>query len=271
MADCRSGVSATRPLTMVGASMPETKMDSAKSTLTPSGRRDTTSSEDGSPPPAKPDVTVAPSSGFPQPVRPSPGADEWSRAASAHPPFRFLVSQAGAALHLDRGSFTGVPRQLMSLSIHRGGCPGRYPRPWATTTALSPYRTPECSRRSRSYTDRRGDGCSVRHLSPLPGVGRDCWGGAWKVSPGPISPSTLSRSTASTIAAVAPTPDPMAGVRAVSLSPITSCADPPGSRWLRPFGPFPDRLLSPVSFEITAHHWAEVRRARTGPNFLMNC
>src|SRR3954451_12341494 len=111
-------------------------------------------------------------------------------------------------------------------------------------------------------------GCSVRHLSPLPGVGRDCWGRAWKVSP--VSPSTLSRSTASTIAAVAPTPDPMAGVRAVSLSPITSCADPPGSRWLRPFGPFPDRLLSPVSFEITAHHWAEVRRVRTGPNFLMN-
>src|SRR3954469_3082370 len=33
------------------------------------------------------------------------------------------------------------------------------PRRWATTTALSPYRTPEraCSRRSRSYTDRRGD------------------------------------------------------------------------------------------------------------------
>jgi len=125
----------------------------------PSGRRDTTSSEDGSPPPAKPDVTVVPSSGFPQPIRPSPGADEWSRAASAHPPFRFLVSQAGAALHLDRGSFTGVARQLMSLSIHRDGCPGRYPRPWATTTALSPYRTPEraCSRRSRSYTDRRGD------------------------------------------------------------------------------------------------------------------
>src|SRR3954449_11870004 len=114
-------------------------------------------------------------------------------------------------------------------------------------------------------------GCSVRQLSPLPGVGRDRWGGASKVSPGPMSPSTLSRSTASTIAAVAPTPDPMAGVRAVSLSPITSCADPPGSRWLRPFGPFPDRLLSPVSFEITAHHWAEVRRARTGPNFLMNC
>jgi hypothetical protein len=113
-------------------------------------------------------------------------------------------------------------------------------------------------------------GCSVRQLSPLPGVGRDCWGGAWKVSPGPMSPSTLSRSTASTIAAVAPTPDPMAGVRAVSLSPITSCADPPGSRWLRPFGPFPDRLLSPVSFEITAHHWTEVRRVRTGPNFLMN-
>ena len=134
----------------------------------PSGRRDTTSSEDGSPPPAKPDVTVAPSSGFPQPVRPSPRADEWSRAASAHPPFRFLVSQAGAALHLDSGSFTGVTRQLMSLSIHRDGCPGRYPRHLATTTALSPYRTPEraCSRRSRSYTDRRGDGCSVRQLSP---------------------------------------------------------------------------------------------------------
>src|SRR3954451_12080517 len=87
-------------------------------------------------------------------------------------------------------------------------------------------------------------GCSVRHLSPLPGVGRDCWGGASKVSP--VSPSTLSRSTASTIAAGAPTPDPMAGVRAVSLSPITSCADPPGSRWLRP--PFPDRLLSPRLF-----------------------
>ena len=125
----------------------------------PSGRRDTTSSEDGSPPPAKPDVTVAPSSGFPQPIRPSPGADEWSRAASAHPPFRFLASQAGAALHLDSGSFTGVTRQLMSLSIHRDGCPGRYPRHLATTTALSPYRTSEraCSRRSRSYTDRRGD------------------------------------------------------------------------------------------------------------------
>ena len=29
-------------------------------------------------------------------------------------------------------------------------------------------------------------------------------------------------------------------------------------------------LLSPVSFEITAHHWTEVRRVRTGPNFLMN-
>src|SRR3954447_24472244 len=103
--------------------------------------------------------TVVPSSGFPQPIRPSPGAGEWSRAASAHPPFRFLASQAGAALHLDRGSFTGVTRQLMSLSIHRDGCPGRYPRPWATTTALSPYRTPEraCSRRSRSYTDWRGD------------------------------------------------------------------------------------------------------------------
>ena len=125
----------------------------------PSGRRDTTSSEDGSPPPAKPDVTVVPSSGFPQPIRPSPGAEEWSRAASAHPPFRFLVSQAGAALHLDRGSFTGVTRQLISLSIHRDGCPGRYPRHLATTTALSPYRTSEraCSRRSRSYTDRRGD------------------------------------------------------------------------------------------------------------------
>src|SRR3954464_12993899 len=104
--------------------------------------------------------TVAPSSGFPQPIRPSPGADEWSRAASAHPPFRFLVSQAGAALHLDSGSFAGVTRQLMSLSIHRDGCPGHYPRHLATTTALSPYRTPEraCSRRSRSYTDRRGDG-----------------------------------------------------------------------------------------------------------------
>lgn len=102
---------------------------------------------------------VAPSSGFLQPVRPSPGTDEWSRAASAHPPFRFLISKAGAALHLDRGSFTGVTRQLMSLSIHHGGCPGRYPRRWATTTALSPYRTPDraCSRRSRSYTDRRGD------------------------------------------------------------------------------------------------------------------
>jgi len=109
--------------------------------------------------PARPDVTVAPSSGFPQPIRPSPRADEWSRAASAHPPFQFLFSQAGAALHLDSGSFTGVTHQLMSLSIHRDGCPGRYPRPWATTTALSPYRTPEraCSRRSRSYTDRRGD------------------------------------------------------------------------------------------------------------------
>src|SRR3954447_15637843 len=84
-----------------------------------------------------------------------------------------------------------------------------------------------------------------------------------------MSPSTLSRSTASTIAAVAPTPDPMAGVRAVSLSPITSCADPPGSRWLRPFGPFPDRLLSPVSFEITAHHWTEVRRRTQLPDELL--
>jgi len=95
---------------------------------TPSGRRDTTSSEDGSPPPAKPDVTVVPSSGFPQPIRPSPGADEWSRAASAHPPFRFLVSQAGAALHLDRGSFTGVTRQLMSY-VHP---------PWWLSGALPP-------------------------------------------------------------------------------------------------------------------------------------
>src|SRR3954469_18333795 len=112
-------------------------------------------------------------------------------------------------------------------------------------------------------------GCSVRHLSPLAGVGRDCWGGASKVSPGPMSPSTLSRSTASTIAAVAPTPDPMAGVRAVSLSPITSCADPPGSRWLRPFGPFPDMLLSPVSFEITAHHWTEVSRRTQLPDELL--
>src|SRR3954453_19487623 len=112
-------------------------------------------------------------------------------------------------------------------------------------------------------------GCSVRHLSPLAGVGRDRWGGAWKVSPGPMSPSTLSRSTASTIAAVAPTSDPMAGVRAVSLSPITSCADPPGSRWLRPFGPFPDMLLSPVSFEITAHHWAEVSRRTQLPDELL--
>src|SRR3954447_7386821 len=137
----------------------------------PSGRRDTTSSEDGSPPPAKPDVTVAPSSGFPQPIRPSPSADEWSRAASAHPPFRFLVSQAGAALHLDRGSFTGVTRQLMSLSIHRDGCPGRYSRPWATTTALSPYRTPECSRRSRSYTDRRGNGVLRSPFVSLTGSG----------------------------------------------------------------------------------------------------
>ena len=139
----------------------------------PSGRRDTTSSEDGSPPPAKPDVTVAPSSGFPQPIRQSSRADEWSRAASAHPPFRFLASQAGAALHLDRGSFTGVTRQLMSLSIHRDGCPGRYPRPWATTTALSPYRTPEraCSRRSRSYTDRRGDGVLRSPLVSLTGSG----------------------------------------------------------------------------------------------------
>src|SRR3954451_11519806 len=116
---------------------------------------------------------------------------------------------------------------------------------------------------------REATGCSVRHLSPLPGVGRDCWGGAWKVSPGPMSPSTLSRSTASTIAAVAPTSDPMAGVRAVSLSPITSCADPPGSRWLRPFGPFPDRLLSPVSFEITAHHWTEVSRRTQLPDELL--
>jgi hypothetical protein len=108
-------------------------------------------------------------------------------------------------------------------------------------------------------------GCSVRQLSPLPGVGRDRWGGVWKVSP--VSPSTLSRSTASTIAAVAPTPDPLAGVRAVSLSPITSCTDPPGSRWLRP--PFPDRLLSPVSFEITAHHWAEVSRRTQLPDELL--
>ena len=139
----------------------------------PSGRRDTTSSEDGSPPPAKPDVTVVPSSGFPQPIRPSPRADEWSRAASAHPPFQFLFSQAGAALHLDRGSFTGVTHQLMSLSIHRDGCPGHYPRPWATTTALSPYRTPEraCSRRSRSYTDRRGDGVLRSPLVSLTGSG----------------------------------------------------------------------------------------------------
>ena len=115
--------------------------------------------------------TVVPSSGFPQPIRPSPGADEWSRAASAHPPFRFLASQAGAALHLDSGSFT--TRQLMSLSIHRGGCPGRYPRPWATTTALSPYRTPEraCSRRSRSYTDRRGDGVLRSPVVSLSGSG----------------------------------------------------------------------------------------------------
>src|SRR5215204_4999273 len=82
-----------------------------------------------------------------------------------------------------------------------------------------------------------------------------------------MSPSTLSRSTASTIAAVAPTPDPLAGVRAVSLSPITSCADPPGSRWLRP--PFPDMLLSPVSFEITAHHWAEVSRRTQLPDELL--
>src|SRR3954471_5679752 len=59
----------------------------------------------------------------------------------------------------------------------------------------------------------------------------------------------------------------MAGVRAVSLSPITSCADPPGSRWFRP--PFPDRLLSPVSFEITAHHWAEVRRRTQLPDELL--
>ena len=103
----------------------------------------------------------------------SPGADEWSRAASAHPPFRFLVSQAGAALHLDRGSFTEVTRQLISLSIHRDGCPGRYPRPWATTTALSPYRTPEraCSRRSRSYTDRRGDGVLRSPFVSLSGSG----------------------------------------------------------------------------------------------------
>src|SRR3954452_20579574 len=115
--------------------------------------------------------TVAPSSGFPQPIRPSSSADEWSRAASAHPLFRFLVSQAGAALHLDSGSFTGVTRQLMSLSIHRGGCPGRYPRPWATTTALSPYRTPECSRRSRSYTDRRGDGVLRSPFVSLSGSG----------------------------------------------------------------------------------------------------
>src|SRR3954463_13352733 len=110
-------------------------------------------------------------------------------------------------------------------------------------------------------------GCSVRHLSPLAGVGRDRWGGASKVSP--VSPSTLSRSTASTIAAVAPTPDPMAGVPAVSLSPITSCADPPGSRWLCPFEPFPDMLLSPVSFEITAHHWTEVSRRTQLPDELL--
>jgi hypothetical protein len=100
-------------------------------------------------------------------IRLSPASSTESRrrcrAASAHPPFRF--SQAGAALHLDRGSFT--TRQLMSF--HRGGCPGRYP--WATTTALSPYRTPECSRRSRSYTDRRGDGVLRSPVVSLSGSG----------------------------------------------------------------------------------------------------
>lgn len=30
-------------------------------------------------------------------------------------------------------------------------------------------------------------------------------------------------------------------------------------------------LLYPVSFEIIAQHWTEVRWVRTGPNFLMNC
>jgi len=57
------------------------------------------------------------------------------------------------------GVSPGSPASLCPMSIHRGGCPGRYPRHLATTTALSPYRTPEraCSRRSRSYTDRRGD------------------------------------------------------------------------------------------------------------------
>src|SRR3954464_9110061 len=233
----------------------------------PSGRRDTTSSEDGSPPPAKPDVTVVPSSGFPQPLRPSPGADEWSRAASAHPPFRFLASQAGAALHLDSGSFTGVPASLCP-------CPSTVVAVRGVTPGLGLLRR-LC--RHTGHRSAPGDpavtqigeatGCSVRHLSPLPGVGRDRWGGAWKVSP--VSPSTLSRSTASTIAAVAPTSDPMAGVRAVSLSPITSCADPPGSRVVCPFGPFPDMLLSPVSFEITAHHWAEVSRRTQLPDELL--
>src|SRR3954463_7954998 len=175
--------------------------------------------------------------------RPSPGQGEFHRG---HPPAYILVHPpwwlSGV---LPPG--LGLLRRLCRHTGHRRG-----PAPGDPAVTQIGEAT----------------GCSVRQLSPLPGVGRDCWGGAWKVSP--VSPSTLSRSTASTIAAVAPTPDPMAGVRAVSLSPITSCADPPGSRWLCPFEPFPDRLLSPVSFEITAHHWTEVRRARTGPNFLMN-
>src|SRR5918995_3800435 len=176
--------------------------------------------------------------------RPPPGQREFHRG---HPPAYVLCPSTMVAV---RGITPGI-WLLRRLCRHTGHRRGPAPGDPAVTQIGE------------------ATGCSVRHLSPLPGVGRDRWGGAWKVSPGPMSPSTLSRSTASTIAAVAPTPDPMAGVRAVSLSPSTSCPDPPGSRWLRPFGPFPDRLLSPVSFEITAHHWTEVRRRTQLPDELL--
>src|SRR4051794_31484772 len=75
--------------------------------------------------------------------RPSPGQGEFHQG---HPPAYVLVH----------------PPWWLS---------GALPRPWATTTALSPYRTPECSRRSRSYTDRRGDGVLRSPVVSLTGSG----------------------------------------------------------------------------------------------------
>src|SRR3954463_16592567 len=71
------------------------------------------------------------------------------------------------------GVSPGSPASLYPCPSTVVAVRGVTPRPWSTTTALSPYRTPEraCSRRSRSYTDRRGDGVLRSPVVSLTGSG----------------------------------------------------------------------------------------------------